>query len=267
MEKIELLITVKTYPTPSTRYREIVCTAGVKQDGSWIRLYPIDYRFKDYSQWYKKYQWIEVDVEKPKQDPRPESYKLISDIKILSKIIDTKNNWAERKKYVLAKGTKIMCWLEHNQNQNNISLAVIKPKKVKDFVWEKTSNQWTTKQIYALAEMRLFDKNHPSQLEKIPYKFSYIFICEEPNCKGHKMMIEDWEVMELFRRTRDSYGEKEGLKKVKEKFLDEICSPKKDTYFFVGTVLQYGSWIIIGTFYPPKLQQSGEQMNLFGLNH
>ena len=106
MDKIRLLITVKTYPTPSTRYREIVCTAGVKEDGSWVRLYPINYRFKDYSQWYKKYQWIEVEVEKNFRDPRPESFRPVSDIKILGKPLGTENNWAERKKICLSQRNK-----------------------------------------------------------------------------------------------------------------------------------------------------------------
>jgi hypothetical protein len=251
MDKIRLLITVKTYPTPSTRYREIVCTAGVKEDGSWVRLYPINYRFKDYSQWYKKYQWIEVEVEKNFRDPRPESFRPVSDIKILGKPLGTENNWAERKKYVLAKGTKTMCWLQ-KQSQKNISLSVVKPKEVKDFYWKKSSDTWSTKQNKALKQIGLFDGNVPSKLEKIPYKFLYHFICEEPNCPGHKMMIEDWEIMELYRKMKDKYGEHEGLLKVKEKFFNKICSSDKDTHFFVGTVLQYETWIIIGTFWPPK---------------
>jgi len=253
MDRIKLLITVKTYPTPSTRYREIVCTAGVKEDGTWIRLYPIDYRFRDYSQWYKKYQWIEVDVEKNFRDPRPESFRPVSDIKILGKPLGTENNWTERKKYVLAKGTKTMCWLQ-KQSQKNISLSVVKPKEVKDFYWEKSSNTWSSKQNEALKQIGLFDGNVPSKLEKIPYKFKYHFICEEPNCPGHEMMIEDWEVMELYRKMKDKYGEEKGLLKVKERFFDQLCSPKRDTYFFVGTILQFGTWIIIGTFWPPKCE-------------
>ncbi|MYF20247.1 MAG: hypothetical protein F4218_06430 [Synechococcus sp. SB0677_bin_5] len=32
---------VKTYPTLSQKYGETVCTAGVREDGSWMRLYPL----------------------------------------------------------------------------------------------------------------------------------------------------------------------------------------------------------------------------------
>lgn len=41
MAKTKVLICVKTYPTLSEKYDELVCTAGVKEDGSWIRIYPV----------------------------------------------------------------------------------------------------------------------------------------------------------------------------------------------------------------------------------
>jgi len=144
-----------------------------------------------------------------------------------------------------------MCWL-NKQQQKTISLALIKPKEILNFSWEETSKEWTTKQKQAMEEMYLFDKNRPKKLlERIPYKFIYHFYCQETNCRGHKMMIEDWEVCELFRKMRDNYDEKKALEKVKEKFLCKICPPERDIYFIVGTVLKYGKWIIIGTFWPP----------------
>ena len=44
MERMKVLITVKTYPIPSAKYDELVCTAGVREDGSFVRLYPINFR-------------------------------------------------------------------------------------------------------------------------------------------------------------------------------------------------------------------------------
>ena len=63
-EKKRVYIVVKTYPTISEKYAELVCTAGVLEDGSWIRLYPIPFRKLELEQKYKKYSWIEVDVER-----------------------------------------------------------------------------------------------------------------------------------------------------------------------------------------------------------
>lgn len=44
----KVLITVKSYPSPSRRYGETVCVAGVDLDsGRWVRLYPIPFRDLD----------------------------------------------------------------------------------------------------------------------------------------------------------------------------------------------------------------------------
>jgi hypothetical protein len=36
MARERILITVKTYPTLSRKYGETVCTACVREDGSWV---------------------------------------------------------------------------------------------------------------------------------------------------------------------------------------------------------------------------------------
>jgi hypothetical protein len=41
MAKEEILIIAKTYPRPSAQYDELVCTAGLRKNGTWIRIYPV----------------------------------------------------------------------------------------------------------------------------------------------------------------------------------------------------------------------------------
>ena len=60
MALTKVLIAVKTYPTLSAKYDELVCTAGFREDGTWIRVYPIPFRKLDYASQYKKYDWIEL---------------------------------------------------------------------------------------------------------------------------------------------------------------------------------------------------------------
>lgn len=95
IEKVKVLITVKTYPLPSKEYQELVCTAGIKEDGSWIRLYPIPFRHLPWAQQYKKWDWIEVGVVKHDGDNRNESHRPCGDIKVIGNI-DTAKNWQER---------------------------------------------------------------------------------------------------------------------------------------------------------------------------
>ena len=53
MALTKVLIAVKTYPSISKKYDELVCTAGFLEDGSWIRLYPIQFRKKSYDDFWK----------------------------------------------------------------------------------------------------------------------------------------------------------------------------------------------------------------------
>ena len=108
MAKERVLIAVKTYPTLSKKYIELVCTAGFLEDGSWIRIYPSPFRFLEDDQRYGKYQWIELDLRKNKKDPRPESYSPsnIDDISLGEKVgTGKRKDWAERKRIVLEQNT------------------------------------------------------------------------------------------------------------------------------------------------------------------
>lgn len=140
MAKTKVLITVKTYPTISTKYDELVCTAGFTEDGKWIRIYPIQFRKLGYENQYKKYDWIEIDLVKNEEDFRPESFRphsLETEPQTVG-TINTDNYWEERKKAVLNKVYNNMELLIEEAKNKEIctSLAVFKPHKVIDFIWE-----------------------------------------------------------------------------------------------------------------------------------
>lgn len=246
-EKKKVLITVKTYPHPSTSYGELVCTAGVLENGEFIRLYPMPFRYLPEKEQFDKGQWIEVWVEKNENDPRPESYRPIlhKGISPLEALI----KWNQRAPYLFKKELKSMCELEKH-SRKEASLAFIKPKKVNRFIIEDANEDWSPRQKAEIEQLRFDIKKLP--LEKIPYKFSYQFVCQYPDCMGHKKMISDWEIGSLFRKMKRKYEIEQALEKVEEKFFGEICGEDKDTHFFVGTVLEHNSWIVLGTYYPPK---------------
>jgi len=58
----DVLITVMTYPHPSRGYQELVCTAGITRSLEWVRLYPVDYRYRAQHQQFHKYQWINAGL-------------------------------------------------------------------------------------------------------------------------------------------------------------------------------------------------------------
>lgn len=255
MPKFKVLITVKTYPLPSEKYQELVCTAGVLEDGSFIRLYPINYRYRRYWQWYRKYEWITVEAEKHDRDPRKESYRpKVETIRPTGEFIasNPKDGWAARRKYVLAQGAKTMEELKHLRESDNTSLGIVKPARITDFVIEPAEAEWKPNWQGVFQQLKLFGPEQ-KPLERIPYKFSYRFECDSPDCHGHKMMIEDWEVGALYRNEVIRLGSPEGASEsVRKKFFGQMCGPDKDTHFFVGTVLQHATWVVLGVFWPPR---------------
>lgn len=266
MAKTRILIAVKTYPTLSEKYDELVCTAGFREDGSWIRIYPVPYRKLDYANRYQKWQWITLDVTKNTSDFRKESYRPsnIEDDIEMGEFIQPKNNWAKRKQYALNHVYYNMNELIEEAKDPNIgtSLAVFKPKEIVDFIWEPCERDWDKAKLDAVianqAQNSLFDEEETKKIfkvaKKIPYKFSYIFTSEDG--KERTLMIEDWELGMLYWNCLDKANgdEKIACQKVKEKYYNEFALTK-DLYFFLGTTKKHhftsrNPFIIIGTFHP-----------------
>lgn len=277
MALTKVLITVKTYPTLSEKYDELVCTAGFREDGSWIRIFPVPFRKLDYQNQYEKWQWIEIDLVKNTSDFRPESFRptdLDKEIRILEKV-DTKSDWGKRKLLIGDKIWNNMTELiaEAKDPQIGTSLAIVKPKEIIDFVWEPCDREWNKlkmdKVIANKAQGSLFDEAETrlvfNVVKKLPYDFSYIFTTEDG--KKRTIMIEDWELGALYWNClKGANGNEEiACQKVKEKYFDYMWH-QRDLHFFMGTTKQFHNvgpnpFIIIGTFYPPKIDT--QQLSLF----
>ena len=147
--------------------------------------------------------------------------------------------------------------------ENNVSLATLKPSSVIDFVWKECEREWDKRKLDAIqgnqAQGNLFHETTKKLfriVKKIPYEFSYIFTSEDG--KTRKMMIEDWELGQLYWNCLKNANGDESVacQKVKEKYFDWMLK-KRDLYFFLGTTKKFHNiapnpFIIIGTFYPPK---------------
>jgi hypothetical protein len=262
-----VLITVKTYPLPSGKYDELVCTAGFLSDGKWIRLYPIPFRALPYGNQYSKYHWVTVDLVRNRKDFRPESYRPKHDVESLEvgeKIGTGKNrDWQERKQFVLNEVfTSMGEIIKLAKSEVNKSLATLKPRQIEDLIIEPDEREWKAAWRDQLLQYNLFDVDEQGQgktrsvLRKLPYKYFYKFT-SEGDTRPHKLMIEDWELGALYWRCYNTHNhdEKKANALVREKYLDEFRT--KDIYFFLGTTQQFHNiapnpFIIIGLFVPPK---------------
>lgn len=246
-----ILITVRTYPVPARRGVEVSCTAGITEDGQWIRLFPVPYRFLDADRRFKKYQWIDVSVKKASEDNRPESYKLNADsINILSQVSTTRR-WQDRKDLVFPLKRHCLCCIKQEQEEGGSpTLGVFKPGNIQQFLIEPTETEWTHEQRSLLGQQVMFQEGPEHELEKIPYNFRYEFQCDESSCNGHSLSCTDWEMGQAYRSWRRQYGDN-WEQKFRQRFETEMIS-RYDTHFYVGTVHRYPqSWIIVGLFYPP----------------
>ncbi len=266
-----VFITVKTYPTLSKKYDELVCTAGILDDGSWVRIYPLPFRKLDFENRYKKYQWMELPLVKNESDPRPESYKItdISKVQLIGDPVGTKQGWAERKQIIFGKNDihSDLATLITKANNNELSIAIFKPAELLEFVVEKTEREWDQDSLENLKakanQFSLFQTEDEVRKEflivdKLPYKFSYRF----KDCVGKEstLMIEDWEIGALFWNClKQSEGnEDEAINLVRKKYFAEFSG--KEIFLFLGTTRQFHGWaknpfVIIGVFYPPASQQ------------
>ena len=277
VEKKKIYIVVKTYPTISKEYSELVCTAGILEDGSWIRLYPVPFRKLDDYQKYPKYTWIEVEVVRYTKDFRPESYRpTITTIAVGSQ--PKKADWEERRRIIFnnKKTYTNLQELIDKAKSDGTSLAVFKPTKISDLVVEQVDRDWDADKLAILKglsqQLSLFQTPEEIEAEykvvpKVPYKFSYKF--EDDNGRQSTLMIEDWEIgMLYFNCLKRANGDETiAINNVRKKYFDDFI--KRDLFFFLGTILKHHNvskspFIIVGVFYPP-FSSPDQQMNLFDM--
>jgi hypothetical protein len=273
-DRQRILITVKTYPTLSRKYGETVCTAGVREDGSWVRIYPVPFRRLDEEEQYKKYDWIECRLVRNRSDPRPETFRPVDENELRAVgHIGTQDQWRERRNIVLKKAR---VWSRLDEliaaaKANEASLAVFKPARLIDFVWEPEDRNWDLDKVQAMRELTkqhdLFADNTWREtfkiIPKLPYSFSYTF--EDADGRRSTLQVLDWETGALFWNCLRAAGGQESdeptaLAKVKQKYLDTFS--KTDLHFYLGTTQQFhfrapNPWVIIGVLPIPSERQLG----------
>lgn len=287
MTKTKVLITVMTYPSLSKKHLETVCTAGLKEDGSWIRIYPVPHRLlssKYGKEPYHKWQWIEADLEKSSLDDRPESFHIrdINSLRICGEDILGKHgkriNWNLRRQTLLHQKMRIFDNMDELlvlTKRNELSLAVFKPRSVKSVEFErKDIKEEKIAEIKGKIEsennqLSLFDNVKALEAsfklaEQIPYNFKYVFTSADG--KDRELTITDWELGNLYRKCRDNHNEIKACQLVQEKYMSLANS--RDLYLLLGTQFEWHKkkaidpYIIVGVFAPPFVQN--DQLSIPG---
>jgi len=268
----KVLVICKTYPSPSTKYVETSCVAGVDELGKLIRLYPVPFRLVADEQQFKKWQWIRARIKKSTDDHRPESHRISVDtIETLGEPLSTKRDWEERR-FALDKVPVFNDFnaLEASRQLHGTTLGLLRPSRITDLrITKATSDTWSDDEIAKLMQAQnqgsLFDEVAEQRslklLKKVPYDFHYHYECDGPTGPvSYKNKLVDWEAGALYwnvcRRS-------DWQAAFRQKFYDDFS--QRDLVFLMGTIHRFpNQWLIVSALYFPKRPDGApDQQRLF----
>jgi len=268
-----ILILAKTYPSPSAKHTETSCVAGMNEDGEPRRLYPVPFRMISGDQQFKKWQWIQVRIEKSPADHRPESHRVFVDTIRLEGVVTTEKQWALRRPWMeKLPSFDSFITLDAAREMDGISLALLRPKRlVKLEITPVDHSEWTDDEMAKLLQEQnqgnLFSQDEERKqlklLKKLPFDFYYHYACDTPDGElVYKHKLVDWEVGMLFWNCKKSHvndWETPFRAKLEADFAD------KDLMFMMGNIHRFQhQWLIISLMYPPKRTPEHEiQSSLF----
>lgn len=262
-EQARVLVTVKATPSPSEKYGDTVCVAGLRLDTptpTWIRLYPIAFRWLEEGAQFKKYDIIQVEVRRRDADTRHESYSPTEDsIRVVGHLDD----WEARQQVFQDVPRTTTCDLVEGTSGNRHdgpSLGLVPVLGTPRLTFAE-HEPWTDEQVRKMMQRdiasgsQLFDGGtRPPVLRAPRLKATYHYKCLKPSCPGHKGRNLDWELTALQNRFR--HVTDDALKEmVREQFLDKMFSPQKETAFFMGNfelAKMRDRFTVLGTHYPAR---------------
>ena len=221
-----------------------MCVAAVSEDGrEMLRLYPIRFRHLPKERQFDRFDLIEMDAERPRDDHRPESRHVVEDsIRIVSAGKD------------LSDAAKVQLWKPfiasnlkalHEENKaTGRSFGIVRPDAGSMKFFTKPIAQ-TNAQDQAL-NASLFQQNALFEdplkpLQKAECAFGYRFTS---GGHEHNHLIHDWEVQAAFFAYRRKYGD-QALAKLQQEYGQNI--PTRHPHFIMGTMKAHPqTFIIIG---------------------
>lgn len=257
-----ILILAKTYPSPSAKYVETSCVAGISEDGRLRRLYPVPFRLIEEGKQFKKWQWISARIRKSTDDRRPESHRIYVDtIECDPQPLPTKNHWEARWPWIDRIATfSDFSAVEQKRLDTGASLALLRPVRIVNLEIRPARNpDWTAEEKDKLLREQmqgnLFVEAEAEaeirSLRKIPFDFYYNYVCESATGETeYKHKIVDWEAGQLYWNCVSGHG-KDWEQPFRAKLEDDLAG--KDLMFLMGNIHRFqDQWLIVSLIYPPK---------------
>lgn len=240
-EKEEIAVLISATPEKSKKDGDghAVGVIGINKNGELLRLYPLGFRYGEGLVDFKKNDLLEVTVTKSEQDVRWESRKVLSHVNLEKPLKER-----EMKELVLPLVTSI-----ERLNIEGASLGVVKPEILNIEIRVNSTETYDRQQYFNLIGDFL---EKGEKTVKMPVEIRFLFRCEgEEACRGHKIILLDWEFNEIVRNIIRNEQEQAAVgMQIKEHFSDLM--KERELYFIMGTHFMYGTWMITGLLCPEK---------------
>lgn len=263
-QKKRVCVLVKAYPQRSQRYEETVCVAAVTEDHRLLRLYPVRFRHLDESKRFFRFDWLELELTRPSDDVRPESFRMKEDS---LRIVKRKNQMSPEERAQLWKPCVSMSLesLHNEQKENGKSLGIIRPDpdsvKFRYSSIDKAKPEERTELQEVYKEQQSLLEEPLSKLPAPEYIFRYQFTL---GGNQHSMQIHDWEVQATYEQYKKQYGSSDKALEMMVDFYERRV-PAMNLHLVMGTL--HGrpyQFIIIGVLRTTAdLDQVDAQADLF----
>lgn len=237
--KSRVTILVKASPQPSKKHNETVCCAGLQEDGTWKRLFPIRFRHLSDDKTFKRWNLVDFDYRKPSDDSRAESCRVHEESLKVSGFVSKpteKSSLVER----------ALMASENEALAKGHSLTLIRPQNV-SFTWKKLSlaEIESDRQKYQsqAAQLSLLDEEIAAY-EPCPYKFTMHY---DDEGGPHRKSCADWETSATFFNLRQSMDEEKVLRHLQSTYCEKYV--KTGLVFALGNVKKRPhTWQLLGIF-------------------
>jgi len=263
--KKRFLILAKTYPTPQRDLAklETVCTGALGEDGRLYRLYPISYRLLEHEQRYRKWEWIEAEVEKSRQDPRPESFTPRRDSIVCPG--DFVNDRVERIRLL----EPLLCddlAAVQTRGPAGHTIAITRIPSF-DLGWIPNDKKERHEDVIEDLERALFPPDEIDQLKALHIPLNLLRVSwSDAQGKRHSHRLFEWEYYKVL---WDGLQKGQSLQQAQDAVLDAGRATRFKTdgwevWGLFGTTLSTDSWILGATFNFPNADiQNAHQQELF----
>lgn len=273
-ESARVLITVKATPQPSEKYGDTVCVAGLRIDGStasWIRLYPIAFRWLGDDAQFNKYDVVDIEVRRRHEDTRAESYSPTQDSWTK---VESLPPWKRRREIVGQLEPTSTCALARAGKAHTAapSLGLVYPADVGNLEFEPHP-KWTPQQIAKMESHIAMESGAlipmsgklPAILIEPRFEVRYRYRCADTACPGHQGRILDWELTALQNKLgRDSDDELK--RKIEQKFHAQMFDASRDSAFYMvnfEAATRRAQFSVLGVYWPKRSDTSTPDPMLF----